>query len=41
MGEVVLAAKITHVPSMFISQRPGEHFGCRQAPKVVVGSATS
>lgn len=30
MGEVVLAAKITHVPSMFISQRPGEHFGCRQ-----------
>lgn len=30
MGEVVLAAKITHVPSMFISQRPGEHHGCRQ-----------
>lgn len=30
MGEVVLAAKITHVPSMFISQRPGEHEGCRQ-----------
>jgi 3,4-dihydroxyphenylacetate 2,3-dioxygenase len=30
MGDVVLAAKITHVPSMFISQRPGEHHGCRQ-----------
>lgn len=30
MGEVVLAAKVTHVPSMFISQRPGEHFGCRE-----------
>lgn len=31
MGEVVLAAKITHVPSMFISQQPGKHQGCRQA----------
>ncbi len=31
MGEVVLAAKITHVPSMFISQKPGKHHGCRQA----------
>ena len=31
MGEVVVAAKITHVPSMFISQLPGEHHGCRQA----------
>ena len=31
MGEVVVAAKITHVPSMFISQQPGEHHGCRQA----------
>lgn len=30
MGEIVLAAKITHVPSMFISQRPGKHHGCRQ-----------
>ncbi len=31
MGEIVLAAKITHVPSMFISQKPGDHYGCRQA----------
>ena len=30
MGEIVLAAKITHVPSMFISELPGEHQGCRQ-----------
>ena len=30
MGQVVLAAKVTHVPSMFISQRPGKHHGCRQ-----------
>lgn len=32
MGEIVLAAKITHVPSMFISQKPGKHYGCRQGP---------
>ncbi len=31
MGELVLAAKITHVPSMFISLQPGKHHGCRQA----------
>ncbi|MBB3141437.1 3,4-dihydroxyphenylacetate 2,3-dioxygenase [Halomonas organivorans] len=31
MGEVVLAAKITHVPSMYLSELPGEHHGCRQA----------
>jgi 3,4-dihydroxyphenylacetate 2,3-dioxygenase len=31
MGEVSLAAKITHVPSMFISEAPGPHHGCRQA----------
>jgi 3,4-dihydroxyphenylacetate 2,3-dioxygenase len=31
MGELVLAAKITHVPSMFISERPGPLHGCRQA----------
>ncbi|MEH6518948.1 MAG: 3,4-dihydroxyphenylacetate 2,3-dioxygenase [Halioglobus sp.] len=30
MGEIVLAAKITHVPSMFISELPGENQGCRQ-----------
>lgn len=29
MGEVVLAAKVTHVPSMFISEKPGPHEGCR------------
>lgn len=31
MGEIVLAAKITHVPSMFISEQPGPHHGCREA----------
>ncbi|WP_046079001.1 3,4-dihydroxyphenylacetate 2,3-dioxygenase [Halomonas sp. HG01] len=31
MGEVVLAAKITHVPSMYLSELPGKHQGCRQA----------
>lgn len=31
MGEIVLAAKVTHVPSMFISEQPGPHQGCRQA----------
>ncbi len=31
MGEIVLAAKITHVPSMFISEQPGPHHGCRAA----------
>ncbi len=31
MGELVLAAKITHVPSMFISELPGKDHGCRQA----------
>jgi len=30
MGEIVLAAKITHVPSMFISEENGPHRGCRQ-----------
>ncbi|MDH3440145.1 MAG: 3,4-dihydroxyphenylacetate 2,3-dioxygenase [Gammaproteobacteria bacterium] len=30
MGEIVLAAKITHVPSMFISEEEGPHKGCRQ-----------
>ncbi|MCM2973310.1 3,4-dihydroxyphenylacetate 2,3-dioxygenase [Larsenimonas suaedae] len=29
MGELVLAAKITHVPSMYLSEQPGEHYGCR------------
>ena len=31
MGELVLAAKITHVPSMYLSELPGPHQGCRQA----------
>jgi len=30
MGEIVLAAKITHVPSMFISEDEGPNKGCRQ-----------
>ena len=31
MGELVLAANITHVPSMYLSEQPGPHQGCRQA----------
>ena len=31
MGELVLAAKVTHVPSMFISEMDGPNHGCRQA----------
>ncbi|MGI9204020.1 MAG: 3,4-dihydroxyphenylacetate 2,3-dioxygenase, partial [Woeseiaceae bacterium] len=31
MGELVLAAKITHVPSMFISEQDGPNKGCRTA----------
>lgn len=31
MGEIVLAAKITHVPSMFISEEEGPNKGCRAA----------
>lgn len=31
MGQLALAAKITHVPSMYLSELPGQHFGCRQA----------
>lgn len=31
MGKISLAAKITHVPSMFISEQPGPNHGCRQA----------
>ena len=29
MGEVVLAAKIAHVPSILISERPGPLYGKR------------
>jgi len=31
MGKLVLAAKITHVPSMYLSEMDGPHKGCRQA----------
>ena len=31
MGKLVLAAKITHVPSMYLSERPGPDHGCREA----------
>lgn len=31
MGDIVLAAKITHVPSMIISEQPGPNNGCRDA----------
>ncbi|WP_286239252.1 3,4-dihydroxyphenylacetate 2,3-dioxygenase [Neptuniibacter halophilus] len=30
MGEIVLAAKITHVPTMLLSEQPGRLEGCRQ-----------
>jgi len=30
MGKLALAAKITHVPSMYLSEIPGKNFGCRQ-----------
>ncbi len=31
MGTLALAAKITHVPSMYLSELPGKHHGCRAA----------
>jgi len=31
MGTLALAAKITHVPSMYLSELPGPNHGCRQA----------
>ena len=31
MGTLALAAKITHVPSMYLSELDGPHHGCRQA----------
>ncbi len=31
MGEVSLVAKITHVPSMYLSELDGPHKGCREA----------
>jgi len=30
MGEIVLAAKVTHVPTMLMSEQPGRLHGCRQ-----------
>jgi len=30
MGTLALAAKITHVPSMYLSELPGKHHGCRE-----------
>lgn len=31
MGEIVMAAKVTHVPSLLISERPGPLYGSRDA----------
>jgi 3,4-dihydroxyphenylacetate 2,3-dioxygenase len=31
MGKLALAAKVTHVPSMYLSEMPGPHQGCREA----------
>jgi 3,4-dihydroxyphenylacetate 2,3-dioxygenase len=31
MGKLAVAAKITHVPSMYISELPGRFHGCREA----------
>lgn len=31
MGKIALAAKITHVPSMILSEMPGKNFGCRKS----------
>jgi 3,4-dihydroxyphenylacetate 2,3-dioxygenase len=31
MGKLALAAKVTHVPSMYLSELDGPHKGCRQA----------
>ena len=31
MGKLALAAKITHVPSLYLSELPGKHHGCRTA----------
>ena len=31
MGKLALTAKVTHVPSMYLSELPGKNHGCRQA----------
>ena len=30
MGSIVMAAKVSHVPSIWLSEQPGEHRGIRQ-----------
>ena len=30
MGQLALAAKVTHVPSMYLSELPGDRHGTRQ-----------
>ncbi len=35
MGEIALAAKVCHVPSMYLSEMPGPHHGCRE--KAIAG----
>lgn len=29
MGQLVFAAKVTHIPRMYLSEQPGPNFGCR------------
>ncbi|MEU5860324.1 MULTISPECIES: 3,4-dihydroxyphenylacetate 2,3-dioxygenase [unclassified Nonomuraea] len=36
MGEIVLAAKITHVPSIWLSIQPGKHFGIRRPAELAL-----
>ncbi|WP_214316836.1 3,4-dihydroxyphenylacetate 2,3-dioxygenase [Nonomuraea sediminis] len=36
MGELVLAAKITHVPSIWLSIQPGRHFGIRRPAELAL-----
>ncbi|RBQ14387.1 3,4-dihydroxyphenylacetate 2,3-dioxygenase [Spongiactinospora rosea] len=36
MGELVLAAKITHVPSIWLSLQPGKHFGIRRPAELAL-----
>ncbi|MFI6297303.1 3,4-dihydroxyphenylacetate 2,3-dioxygenase [Nonomuraea sp. NPDC050790] len=36
MGEIVLAAKITHVPSIWLSIQPGKHYGIRRPAEMAL-----
>ncbi len=36
MGELVMAAKITHVPSIWLSIQPGKHFGIRRKAELAL-----